>query len=106
MDRRTLLAILLSAIVLIFLPMLLERTGLVPHRATPGTNPAPRSTAPEAPGTAGPEAVAPGASGPGAPAESGRAGLPPAAPSGTGPSGAGGSSLSATSGSRGGPAGF
>ena len=32
MDRKTILAIVLSAMVLIFLPMLLERFGLVPHR--------------------------------------------------------------------------
>lgn len=34
-DRRTLVAIVLSAIVLIFVPILLERLGLVPQRARP-----------------------------------------------------------------------
>ena len=56
MDRKTLLAIALSALVLIFVPMLLQRTGLLPKRpvSVPSDTPQPRpsETLPESDNTA------------------------------------------------------
>jgi YidC/Oxa1 family membrane protein insertase len=73
MDRRTILAIALSALILIFVPMLMQRLGLVPNRTpAPGTG-GPSSSAPPGPGggtsggtTAGTAQPVPGT--PGAPA--------------------------------------
>lgn len=60
MDRRTLLAIVLSALVLIFVPMLLDRLGLLPTRAPEPTRQAEAPGGPGAPGdTAGRTAPGP-----------------------------------------------
>jgi YidC/Oxa1 family membrane protein insertase len=51
MDRRTLLAIVLSAIVLIALPILFEKLGLVPERTPQAPVEKPSAEAPSQPGT-------------------------------------------------------
>lgn len=73
MDRRTILAILLSALVLIFAPMLLERLGLTPKRT-----PAPTADRTGASSTVAPSDTAATAGGPESPSPAGGLGaLPP-----------------------------